>query len=202
MLEKVFAPLWQTPMAVMEVLGLAHLGTAIIGLFLFLAALELLRSSSGVVALFARAVAVGAAAFVGASLIYGDFMAPTAKAVYATMASRTPVDHTSTVLAATFGAATAGVALSSSRKAAAAAPPRRGREHAEVQSRLDIALVLASADPARVSALSKLRVLDVASRIQLRLLTNRPAKVAERKVPRGRGLPRGGQPAFWRVRRV
>jgi hypothetical protein len=201
MLEKIFAPLWQTPVALLEVLGVAQVGTAIVGLFLFLAALELLRSSSGVVALFARVVAVGAAAFVSASLVFGDFMAPTAMAVYARMASRVPEHHTSTVLAATFGAATAGVALGSSRRGAAV-PPKRTREHAEIQSRLDIALVLASVDPVQASTLGKLRGLDTASRIQLRLLTNRPAKAVETKVPRGRGLPRGGAPAFWRVRRV
>jgi hypothetical protein len=201
MLDRFFAPLWQTPMALLEVLGLAQLGTAIVGLFLFLAALELLRSSSGAIALFARTVAVGAGAFVSAALIYGDFMAPTAMAVYTRIASRVPEDQTSAVLAATFGAATAGVALSSSRKSAGA-PPKRTREHAEIQSRLDVALVLAAVDPARVAALGKLRVLDAASRIQLRLLTNRPAKTEEKKVPRGRGLPRGGAPAFWRVRRV
>jgi hypothetical protein len=67
---------------------------------------------------------------------------------------------------------------------------------------LDLALVLAAVDPERVAALGKLGVLDTASRIQLRLLTNRPAKAAERKVPRGRGLPRGSAPAFWRIGRA
>ncbi len=188
-------------MALAEVLGLAHLGTSVVGLFLFLAALELLRASSGVVAVFARTVAIGAVVFVGASMVYGDFMAPTAKAVYFRMVSRMPEDHTSTVLAATLGAATASVALSSSRKGAAS-PPRKARQPAENQARLDLALVLAAVDPERVAALGKLGVLDTASRIQLRLLTNRPAKAAERKVPRGRGLPRGSAPAFWRIGRA
>ena len=199
-MDKFFEPLWQTLVALAEVLGLAHLGTSFVGLFLFLAALELLRASSGVVALFARTVAIGAVVFVGASMIYGDFMAPTAKAVYFRMVSRMPEDHTTTVLAATFGAATA-VALTSSRKGAAA-PPRKTRASADTQSRLDLAQMLAAVDPARVAALGKLRVLDTASRIQMRMLTNRPAKTAADKVPRGRGLPRGAAPAFWRVRRV
>jgi hypothetical protein len=197
MLEKIAAPLWQTPVALVEVFGLANLGTTVVGLFLFVAALEFLRSASGAFETFARVLAVAAALFTGASLIYGDFMAPTAKAVYARVASRMPEDHTSTVLAASFGAATAGVALSSGRaKTGSAAPQRRHRERAESRSRLDLALVLAAVDPARLAAL------DTASRIQLRLLTNRPAKAAEKKVPRGRGLPRNGAPAFWRVRRV
>jgi hypothetical protein len=183
------------------VLGLASVGTTLAGLFLFVAALELLRSSSGVVAFFARGVAIGAVAFIGASFVYGDFMAPAAKAVYMRMAARIPEDHTSTVLAATVGAATMGLALSSSRKAAAA-PPRRTRTQAESRSRLDLALVLSAVDPSRVAGLSKSGVLDAASRIQIRLLTNRPVKTAIKKVPRGRGMPRNGQPAFWRVRRA
>lgn len=201
MLDKLLAPIWQTPMALLEVLGFAQLGTSLVGLFLFLAALELLRGSSGATTAFARGVAIGAVLFVGASLIYGDFMAPTAKALYMRMAVRVPEDHTSTVLAATFGAAAAGVALSSSR-GGSAAPPRRPRERAESRSRLDMVDLLAAVDPARVAALARLRVLDPASRIQLRFLTNRPVKVAERKVPRGRGLPRSGAPVFWRVTRA
>lgn len=201
MLDKLIAPIWQTPLALFEVLGVAELGTSLVGLFLFLAALELLRSSSGPTAVFARGIAIGAVLFVSASLIYGDFMAPTAKALYAKMALRAPEDHTSTVLAATFGAAAAGVALSSSR-GPTAAPPRRPRAPTESRSRLDMVHLLAAADPARVAALARLRVLDPATRIQLRLLTNRPTKVAEKKVPRGRGLPRGGAPVFWRVTRA
>ncbi|MFM9864675.1 MAG: hypothetical protein ACKVRO_13815 [Micropepsaceae bacterium] len=197
MLDKILAPIWQTPIALVEVLGLANLGTTLVGLFLFIAALEFLRSSSGAFETFARVLAVGAALFTGASLIYGDFMAPTAKAVYARVASRMPADHTSTMLAASFGAATAGVALSSARGRIVATPPPRGpRAATESRSRLDLALVLAAADPARIAAM------DTSSRIQLRLLTNRPAKSVVAKVPRERGLPRNGAPAFWRVRRV
>lgn len=196
MLEKIAAPLWQTPVALVEVFGHANLGTTLVGLFLFIAALEFLRSSSGAFETFARVIVVGAALFVGASLIYGDFMAPTARAVYARLAARMPEDHASTVLAATFGAATAGVALSSVRGRSAAVPPHRPRTPAATRSRLDLALVLAAVDPSRIAAL------DAASRIQLRWLTNRPAKSALKKVPRGRGLPRNGTPAFWRIRRA
>ena len=73
-------PLIQTPVAVFDLLSAAHANTLIFSVFACLAALELFRSSTGIVLYFARfAFAVAVLAII-ATVQYGDFLAAPAKA--------------------------------------------------------------------------------------------------------------------------
>ena len=174
-------PLWQTPLALAHVLGLAQAGTALFGLFMFVAALELLRSSSGIVMHSARVVAFGAAGIVGASLIFGDFLAPPARAAISLIATRLPAAHAPTALFATLGAATAGIAYGASRKSGAAKATKPVKSTA-VRARLDHMHFAPAAGAVRITDMGRALMLDPAGRIQFRQLTNRPKTVAVRPV--------------------
>jgi hypothetical protein len=176
-----FEPLQQTLVALADVLVLAQAGTTLFGLFLFIAALELLRSSEGALTHFARFMAVAAATIVGTSLIFGDFLASPAKAAYILIAARMPAAHDDTAVFATLGLATAGLAYGMAKKSgsarmtertgrSAARPRRSYRREAESQ--------------ARVFGLAGALKLDAAARIQMHQFSNRPLR-APAKAARG-----------------
>lgn len=106
-------PFWQTPMAVLDVLGSAKAGTLLFSLFLFIAALELLRASSGVVAALARIIAVVAVAMASATAVYGDYLAPPATAMLTRIGLQER--HQDQALVAVLGVAAMGVAYGAGR---------------------------------------------------------------------------------------
>ncbi|MBP6011869.1 MAG: hypothetical protein KBA31_06540 [Alphaproteobacteria bacterium] len=106
-------PFWQTPMAVLDVLGSANAGTLLFSLFLFIAALELLRGSSGVVAAFARIIAVVALVMASATAVYGDYLAPPATAMLTRIGLQER--HQDQALVAVLGVAAMGVAYGAGR---------------------------------------------------------------------------------------
>lgn len=103
-------PLIHTPVAVFELLSAAHANTLIFSGFVCLAALELVRSSSGFVLYFARfGFAVSVLAII-ATFQYGDFLtAPARAAISVIMANQPPESH-QTAFITTLSLVTAGAA--------------------------------------------------------------------------------------------
>ena len=106
-------PFWQTPMAVLDALGNAQAGTLLFSLFVFIAALELLRSGSGLVAGIARIIAVIALVMASATAIYGDYLAPPAAAMLTRVGLHE--HHQDQALVAMLGVAAMGVAFGAGR---------------------------------------------------------------------------------------
>lgn len=123
---KATEPFWGTPLALLDALGAAQAGTLLFALFVFIAALELLRSGLGIVAHAARALAVVALGLAAATFVYGDYLAPPAAALLSQSGLAAP--HHDQALVAVLGAAAAGVAYGAGRfegaprRAAKAAP--------------------------------------------------------------------------------
>lgn len=115
-LTTTFEPLWQTPIALAKVLGIAQSGTMLAGIFLVIASLELLRSSGPLLSYVARLLVLSAAVFFGATFFYGDFMAAPAKAAYS-LIGMNDARHDS-VLLTTLGAAGVGLVYQAGRRSA------------------------------------------------------------------------------------
>jgi uncharacterized SAM-binding protein YcdF (DUF218 family) len=103
-------PLIQTPVAVFELLSAAHANTLIFSVFACLAALELFRSSTGLVLYFARfAFAITVLAII-ATVQYGDFLAAPAKAALSIIMANQPPEGQQTAFITTLSLVTAGAA--------------------------------------------------------------------------------------------
>jgi hypothetical protein len=166
------APLWETPLALADVLGVAHAGTTLFTFIVFLAALEFLRRTAGVLAYVARIGAVISFGFMGASLQYGDFLAPPVHSVLMLMSERMPESKSDTALLATLGVATLGVAYRAGKSNglnATSAPPRRSRTaYASSKSGL------------MQSSRERVVTLGITERLHLRQLAGQPKKPANR----------------------
>ena len=171
-------PLWQTPLAVANTLGVAEATTFLFSLFLFVAALEVLRASAGILVHGARLVALLAAGLASASLVYGDFLLPPAKAALTMITARLPQQHTQTAIAATIGVATIGAAYragkvsaaTSARRASNYRASRMGSGHASARS------------GGRVSEPDRVLALDTTRRLHMRQLAHNPKKAPTRQV--------------------
>lgn len=183
-LTTTFEPIWQTPIALAKVLGVAEAGTMIGGLFLVIASLELLRSSGPLLSYVARLVVVAAAAFFSATFFYGDFMAAPAKAAYS-LIGMSEARH-STVLLTTLGAAGVTLVYQAGRRSAGA-----GRAKPETATDRFRARMMAARNEktGRISDLGRVLALDTAGRIQLRQLTHNAKKSTVVVRPGGRLLP-------------
>lgn len=166
------APLWETPLALADVLGMAHAGTTIFTFIVFLAALEFLRRTAGVLAMLARIMAVVSFGFMGASLHYGDFLAPPVHSVLMMMSERLPESKSDTALLATLGVATLGVAYRAGKSngmSASSAPPRRG------------SMAYASTKSGQLqSSRQRVVALGITERLHLRQLAGQPKKPTSR----------------------
>jgi hypothetical protein len=121
---KAMEPFWGTPLALLDALGAAQAGTLLFALFVFIAALELLRSGTGLVAHAARALAVVALGMAAATFVYGDYLAPPAAAMLSQSGLGPQRDH---ALVAVLGVAAVGVAYGAGRFEGA---PRRAAKAA------------------------------------------------------------------------
>jgi hypothetical protein len=166
------APLWETPLALAQVLGLAHAGTTIFSFLVFLAALEFLRRSQGLLAVAARVGAVISFGLMGASLQYGDFLAPPVHSVLMLMSERMPESKSDKALLATLGVATLGVAYRAGKSSglqAASLPPRRPRS-----------LHATSKSGQLQSSRQRVVALGITERLHLRQLAGQPKKQSSR----------------------
>lgn len=188
------APIWETPLAVLNVLGVAQAGTLLFALFLFVAALEVLRSGSGLIAYAARAVALFAATIAGASFFYGDFLAPPAKAALSLIAEKLPGAHQQSALYASLGLATVGVAVAAGPGVGRNSRPTRSPRASGRDSYASTRWRSASSAP-RLSAASASLVLGPIERLQLRQLTHNPKKAPTRTVRPARYI--GGPGRQW-----
>lgn len=169
-IAKATEPFWGTPLALLEALVAAQAGTLLFAMFVFLAALELLRSGVGLVAHAARALAIVALGMAAATLVYGDYLAPPAAAFLSQSGLAAPRhDH---ALVAALGAAAVGVAYGAGRFEGA---PRRAAKAAPAPWRALGAMRAPSARPpggeVRLSALA---------RLQRRQATHNPKRVPVR----------------------
>ena len=115
-------PLIHTPVAVFELLSAAQANTLLFAFFAALAALELFRSSTGIMLLFARfAFAITVLAIV-ATAQYGDFLAAPAKAAFTAILAQHPAEGQQTAFITTLSLVTAGAAFQAGR--ANVQPPR------------------------------------------------------------------------------
>jgi hypothetical protein len=165
------APLWETPLALADVLGMAHAGTTIFTFLVFLASLEFLRRTAGLLAIVARVAAVISFGFMGASLQYGDFLAPPVHSVLMMMSERLPESKSDTALLATLGVATLGVAYRAGKSngGGSSTPPRRGRmAYASTKSGL------------MQSTRQHVVALGITERLHLRQLASQPKKPSSR----------------------
>ena len=166
------APLWETPIALANVLGLAHAGTTLFAFIVFIAALEFLRRTSGLLAFVARLGAVVAFGLMAASLQYGDFLAPPVHSVLMMVSERMPESKSDTALLATLGVATLGVAYRAGKSNglyAANTVPRSSR------------IPYASTKSGQLQS-SRQRVvsLGITERLHLRQLASQPKKSSAR----------------------
>lgn len=163
-------PLWLTPMAVGDVLGVAHAGTALFGLFVFVAALELLRSGAGIVAFIARLLAIMAFTISAASLHYGDFLAPPARAAISALTAELPVSQTHAALLATLGVVSVSAAYQAGKSngLGASSHSSRGR-HARYVSSKD-----------GQSMSGRVVAMGITERLHLRQLSRNPRKQTAR----------------------
>ena len=129
-------PLIHTPVAVFELLSAAHANTLLFSVFAALAALELFRSSTGLMLLFARfAFAVTVLAIV-ATAQYGDFLTAPANAAFSAILAQHPAGDQQTAFITTLSLVTAGAAFQAGRanvqppRAPYHSTPRGSRSHA------------------------------------------------------------------------
>lgn len=130
-------PLIQTPVAVFDLLSAAHANTLLFSVFACLAALELFRSSSGIVLYFARfAFAVAVLAII-ATVQYGDFLAAPAKAAISVIMANQPPEGQQTAFITTLSLVTAGAAYQAGKAnvQASRAPYRSTSHHARASAR-------------------------------------------------------------------
>lgn len=132
---KATEPFWGTPLALLDALGAAQAGTLLFSLFVFIAALELLRSGVGLIAHLARALAIVALALASATFVYGDYLAPPAAALLSQSGLAAP--HHDQALVAVLGAAAAGVAYGAGRFEGA---PRRAAKATVSRWRAPVAI--------------------------------------------------------------
>lgn len=123
-------PLIHTPIAVFELLSAAHAHTLIFSIFACLAALELFRSSTGIVLYFARfAFAITVLAIL-ATFQYGDFLVAPAKAAISVIMANQPPETQQTAFITTLSLVTAGAAYHAGRaNVRAARSPYRSTSH-------------------------------------------------------------------------
>ena len=167
-------PFWLTLIALGHMLAAAGAGTAIIGAFLLLLSLDLLRSSRGILVPIARAAAIGSSLFIIAAFVYGDFLAAPAKAAYTSIVARSPNVPSGVVALTTLSAAGASLIFFAGRQSAPrhiSVPPQRPTLQALMAARRD-------ASGLRVADLGKALTLDPAGRLQLRQLSRNPKKPA------------------------
>ena len=169
-------PFWLTLQALGGMVVAAGAGTAIFGTFLLLLSLDLLRLSKGPFVLVSRAAAVGSSLFVLAAFVYGDFLAPPAKAAYTAIVARSPVVSSNVVALTTLSAAGAGLFFYAGRQSAprsvAALPPHRP----SMRTLLSVRREAAAMRGAGVAEFGKALMLDPAGRLQLRQLSRNPKK--------------------------
>lgn len=165
---KATEPFWGTPLALLDTLGAAQAGTLLFALFVFLAALELLRSGAGLVAHVARVLAIGALGMAGATFVYGDYLAPPAAAL---LSQSGLAPHRDPALVAALGAAAVGVAYGAGRFDAA---PRRAKAAPSAWRALGAMRDRAGPPPERAAPLSAL------ARLQQRQATHNPKRVPPR----------------------
>jgi hypothetical protein len=182
-LTTTFEPIWQTPIALAKVLGVAEAGTMLAGLFLVIASLELLRSSGPFLSFIARLLVVAAGVFFGATFFYGDFMAAPAKAAYS-LIGMSETRH-NTMLFTTLGAAGVTLVYQAGRRSA---NTRTKPETATERFRARMAAAR-SEKMGRISELGRTLALDTAGRIQLRQLTYNAKKATVTVRAGGRMLP-------------
>ena len=163
-ISKAAEPLWQTPAAVLDTLANAHAGTLLFSLFVFVAALELLRASAGFVAVLARGIAVLALVMAAATALYGDYLAPPAQAMLTRVGLQER--HQDQALVAMMGVAAMGVAYGAGRLEGG--PQRGGVERTPRRS-----FAWTRSEPAAA-------VTSVAERLQQRQAARNPKRLAQR----------------------
>ncbi|MEQ1755691.1 MAG: hypothetical protein ABL973_16340 [Micropepsaceae bacterium] len=160
-------PLWLTPMAVGDALGLAHAGTALFGFFIFLAALELLRSGSGVIAFIARLLAVFALVFTAAALHYGDFLAVPVRAALTVVTAELPVSQPHAALLATLGVVSVSAAYHAGKSSgiSVSSHTSRGSHTRYVSSK-----------QGQTATSGRIMAMDITERLHMRQLARNPRK--------------------------
>lgn len=166
---KATEPFWGTPVALLEALVAAQAGTLLFAMFVFLAALELLRSGVGLVAHAARALAIVALGMAAATFVYGDYLAPPAAAL---LSQSGLVPHRDPALVAALGAAAVGVAYGAGRFEGA---PRRVSKAAPSGWRALVAARPRAAQPSHREA-----PLNASARLQQRQAAHNPKRVPAR----------------------
>ncbi len=184
-LSAAFEPLLHTVIAVGTVLGLAKAGTMLFGFLLFVAALEALRSSTGLYALGARLMALVAVAIISATSMYGDFLVPPTKAAIALITARLDAKPDSALLA-TLGFVGVGAAYKAGQSRVATRANTR-RTHTRFRPGLSRTFF---APPHRQESNPALTMAP-AERIQLRQITPNPRKAVARIVRSSRTLGPG-----------
>lgn len=173
--EGALSPLIGTIVALGETIQLAEAGTGLFAFALVILSLEYLRESKGNLALVARALVVGALAFSAATLHYGDFMAQPAKAAFARFHAETAPTTRNVMLLTGLGAMGAGLTFYAGMKSGSAAAIRAARSVAAKDARRFVSMRKDST-PLRVSDLGRGLSLDLAGRLQLRVMTRNPKK--------------------------
>jgi hypothetical protein len=124
-------PLVHTPAAVFEMLLEAHAGSLIFTCFACLAALELVRSSTGLALHFARFGLAVSVVAIAATLHYGDFLAAPAKAAISAIMDKQPAAIQQTAFITTLSLVTAGAVYQAGKaKVKVSRAPYRSAPHA------------------------------------------------------------------------
>ena len=186
-LAKLTEPYWLTLEALGGMIAAAGAGTALVGAFLLVIALDYLRSSKGAFVPVSRVVAVAATAFFIASFVFGDFLAAPARAAYSAIVARAPVVPSHAVALSTLGAAGAGIIYYAGRKSV----PAPVLKPSTSMSR---ALFAARRDAPFARELSNAIALDAAGRLQLRQLARNPRKPSNAVRMGARTMP---QNVYW-----
>jgi hypothetical protein len=156
-------PYWLTLAALGQMISEAGAGTALVGSFLLILSLDLLRGSKGFLVPVARTLAIGFTLFILASFVYGDFLAAPARAAYSAIVARADVVTMppNVVVLSTLGAASAGAFFMTSRRQ----PPRALKQKPPAAQMF--ASVRREAAP-----------IDTAARLHMRQLNRNPKKSA------------------------
>jgi len=176
-------PFWLTLSALGDMIAAAGAGTVLVALFLLILALDFQRASTGALVPVSRAAVGGAALFLLASLVYGDFLAGPARAAYSAIVARGPSVPAQTVALTTLSAAGAGIFYYAGRKTAPRAATQRSSIQPRSYARREV----------RLADLNSASSLDPAGRLQLRQLSRNPKKASVTVRLASRSLPTTGQ---------
>ena len=185
---KLFDPYRQTVEGLWSLAVSAQIGTLLFGSLLLLLSLELLRASKGWLSYVWRVASIGAAAFVVAAILYGNFLEGPARAAYSLIAERAGAVPPNAAAWTTMGVASVSVLAYVGRKATL-------RVRAGEEPRWWTRRFASSYGTSRLSAtfdmsdINRALSLDPAGRLQLRLFAYNAKKDVSSVKPR-RGMTR------------